>query len=348
MSQDRPVKSKAEIVRDGICHMCTTACPTKVHIRQGKAVRIDMVDRAVMDICPKWKAQLDFVYHPDRLQYPLKRVGERGTQSFERVSWGEALDTVANRLQKYKEEFGAESVVFYISYAKEPRPFFHRLTHAFGSPNYCTESSNCYTATRVAASLNFGKNYDQLVSQSRSADPATKCELSWSSSVRNSSPQVWKAYLEAKKRGVKHIVVDPRRTQIAEMADIHLQLRPGTDGALALGLINVIISQQLYDREFVEKWTVGFDALKTLVQEYPLQKVAQITKVPAAKVEEAAILYASLKPAKLRLSAGATVHCSNGVSSTKKPRNLTRHHPISYHKSYNHLYHYSKSNEHLN
>ncbi|GAI51606.1 unnamed protein product, partial [marine sediment metagenome] len=102
---------------------------------------------------------------------------------------------------------------------------------------------------------------------------------------------------------------------IASMADIHLQLRPGTDGALALGMMNVIINEQLYDKEFVEKWTVGFGELKQLVQQYPPERVEQITRVPAAKVREAAILYATEKPAKIGMSANATTHCSNGVQN---------------------------------
>jgi len=109
-----------------------------------------MMDKRLLDTCPRWKAQLDFVYHPERLKYPLKRVGTRGTGSFTRISWEEALDTIASKFQEVKTEYGPESVVFWVAHTKEPRPFFHRLTHAFGSPNYCTESSNCFTAGWLA------------------------------------------------------------------------------------------------------------------------------------------------------------------------------------------------------
>jgi len=315
MSDTETVMGQQEIVKDGICFMCMPRCPTKVHVRRGRATRIDMLDQNAIDTCPRWKAQLDFVYHPDRLKYPLKRVGERGDGAFVRISWDEALDTIAGNLQKIKAEYGAESVVFWISYTKEPRPYFHRLVHAFGSPNYCTESSNCFSATWLAAVLTYGQDYGFLYEQSTLIDPASKCKLIWGSSVENSVPRVWKDHLEARQKGLKLIVVDPRRTSIASMADIHLQLRPGTDGALALGLMNVIINEQLYDKEFVEKWTVGFDDLKKLVQEYPPEKVEQITWVPAAKVREAAILYATWKPAKIGMSANATTQCSNGVQN---------------------------------
>lgn len=304
-----------DVVKDGICDMCMAYCPTKIHIRQGKAIKIDMVKKRVAEICPRGDAQLDFVYHPDRLKYPLKRVGERGKGSFVRISWDEALDTVASKFQNIKAEFGAESVVFWVAYTKEPRPYFRRLTHAFGSPNYCTETSNCFSATWLAATLTYGQDYSWLYRQSTTIDPASKCRLIWSSSVERSLPQLWKDHLEARQNGLKLIVVDPRRTKLASMADIHLRLRPGTDGALALGLMNVIINEQLYDKEFVEKWMVGFEELKKLVQEYPPERVEQITWVPADKVREAAILYATQKPAKIGMSADATTHCSNGVQN---------------------------------
>ena len=255
-----------EVTKSGICYMCGTSCPMNVHVRNGKIVKIE---RAAASIpCPRWKAQLDFIYHPDRLRYPLRRTGERGSGSFERISWEEALDTIASNLQKVKDEYGAASVAFYVAYTKEPRPYFNRLTHAFGSPNYCTESSSCFTASAVAAYLTYGPDYASLSAQALGIDPATRCKMVWGSGVQYSAPQVWQAYVEAKKRGLKFIVIDPRRTRIASMADIHLQPRPGTDGALALGMMNVIVNEDLYDRDFVDKWTLGFDELKELLKEY--------------------------------------------------------------------------------
>ena len=135
-----------ETVRDGACYMCDSYCPTKIHVEKGKAVSVEMLDERVTDLCPRWRAQLDFVYHPDRLKYPLKREGERGTGDFKRISWDEALDTIADKLLEIKGRDGAESVAFYVAYTKEPRPYFRRLVHAYGSPNYCTETSSCFSA----------------------------------------------------------------------------------------------------------------------------------------------------------------------------------------------------------
>jgi anaerobic selenocysteine-containing dehydrogenase len=300
-------------VKDGICYMCTMTCPTKIHVQNGKAVKVDIADPRVAH-CPRWKAQLDFVYHPDRLQYPLKRTGKRGNGSWQRVSWDEALDNVSGNLQSIKDKHGAESVVFWIAYTKEPRPYFHRLTHAFGSPNYCTESSNCFSGTWIASNLTYGPDYSYMAGSSGSLEPETKCKLIWGAGVI-SSPGVWQENLQAKERGVKLIVVDPRRTAIAAKADIHLQLRPGTDGALALGMMHIIINENIYDKEFVEKWTVGFDGLKKLAQEYPLERVEKITRVPAGRIREAALLYATQKPAKLHLSGNSTTHHANGVQN---------------------------------
>ncbi len=305
--------SKSVEVKNGICYMCTNACPTRVHIRDGKVVKIDLADPKVAH-CPRWKAQLDFVYHPDRLQYPVKRVGKRGDGSWERISWDEALDTTAANLQKIKDEYGPESVIFWVSYTKEPRPYFHRLTHAFGSPNYCTESSNCFSGTWIASNLTFGYDYSYFTISGVSVVPETKCKLIWGSAVV-STPTVWEENLNARENGVKLIVVDPRRTPIASRADIHLQPRPGTDGALALGFLNVIINEDLHDKDFIDKWTVGFDGLKKLVQEYPPEKVEEITWVPADKIREAARLYAKTRPAMLQLSSNSTTHHANGAQN---------------------------------
>ena len=293
--------------------MCTASCPSKIHVSNGKAIKIDMVNAQSVAACPRGKAQLDFIYHPDRLQYPLKRTGERGAGSFERISWDEALDTIANNLQRVKDKYGAEAVAFWVAFTKEPRPYFHRLTHAFGSPNYCTESSSCATASMLAAYVTYGPDYMPFAPPTTPSD--TKCKIIWGSSILNSMPTAWRAHLEAMKKGLRLIVVDPRRTKVASMADIHLQLRPGTDGALALGMMNVIINENLYDKEFTGRWTVGFDELKKLVSPYSPEHTEKITWVPATKIREAAILYATQKPAQIVTGANSATHHTNGVQN---------------------------------
>ncbi len=102
----------------GACYMCDSYCPTKIFIKNGKAIGVEMLDDKTRDLCPRWKAQLDFVYHKERLQHPLRRVGERGSGEFERISWNEALDIIADKLLELKEKLGPESVVWYIAYTK--------------------------------------------------------------------------------------------------------------------------------------------------------------------------------------------------------------------------------------
>ena len=298
-------------VRDSTCRMCDNGCPTRVHTENGKITRIEMTNPDVEKLCPRWKAQMEFIYHPDRLLYPLKRTGERGEGKFNRVSWDEALDTVVENLLAIKAKWGPEAVVFYIAYPKEPRPYFQRLAHAFGSPNYCTESSNCFTSAFLATGVTYGQDY-RLGFEDQNTE--YQCKVIWSSSIRNSMPSAWRSYMD-KPKETKLIVVDPRRTSLAEMADIHLQLRPGTDGALALGMLNVIIQNDLYDAGFIEKWTVGFDELKELTSEYTPHKAAEITGVPGKEIIEAAEMYATSKPAQLRTSISATTHSSNGFQN---------------------------------
>jgi anaerobic selenocysteine-containing dehydrogenase len=297
-----------EAVKNGICYMCTSSCPSIIHVNNGVATNIQRANKSSGAYCPRFDAQLDFIYHPERLLYPLKRTGARGSGFFKRISWDEALDTVANRLKKVKEEHGAESVAFWVAYTKEPRPYFHRLTHAFGSPNYCTESSSCATSTFLATFLTYGTHHAPFKS-------IANCTIVWGTSVLNSRPFTWPQYIEAKDKGQKLVVVDPRRTRIASMADIHLQLRPGTDGALALSMMNVIINENLHDREFIDKWTVGFDGLKNLVQTYTPEYAEKITSIPAAKIREAAILFATMKPARIVTTANSTTHHTNGLQN---------------------------------
>ncbi|MBT3362083.1 MAG: molybdopterin-dependent oxidoreductase [Chloroflexi bacterium] len=303
--------SAKEVIKNGICYMCTHTCPSIVYVNSGKATKIDRADAHLQGLCPRFNAQLDFIYHPDRLTHPLRRTGERGSGSFERISWDEALDTIANSLSKVKDKYGAEAVAFWVAYTKEPRPYFQRLAHAFGSPNFCTESSSCASSAVLASYVTYGM---RQISPPAIQSPA-RCSVFWGSSLINSHITLWPKYLKAKNEGLKLIVVDPRRTKLASMADIHLQLRPGTDGALALGMINMIISENLYDHDFVEEWTVGFDDLKKLSQKYTPEHTEQITGVPAPKIREAAILFASRKPSEIVMSANSTTHHTNGVQN---------------------------------
>ncbi len=186
------------------CYECDANCPIEVEIDAlGEPIAIKGPD------CPRCYVQLDRRNHPERLLYPLKRVGPRGSGQFERISWDEALDTIAARLTEAKAAHGAPAVAFFAGYTKEARPQLQRLAHAFGSPNYLTESGCCFSATMVAEKVTFGY---KIKTTSTVISPKTRCHLIWSTNPRGSIPPFDTHGLVTLKPGRRMIVVDPRRT----------------------------------------------------------------------------------------------------------------------------------------
>jgi anaerobic selenocysteine-containing dehydrogenase len=302
-------------VRKSICTICdpTTQCGLDCYVKDGRIIKVEGSlenPHSGGTLCAKGAAQRQWVYNEDRLRTPLKRVGPRGSGQFVSISWTEALDIITENLQRLKAESGPESVFFYCGYPKQLRPFLQRLAFLYGSPNYATESSACHTAMAMGWRLDYG--------QVGGPDLAnTKCLLVWSNNPLHSGTPNGRRIMDARERGVKFIVVDPRKSPTAGIADIHLQLRPGTDGALALAMANVIISEGLYDREFVSQYTRGFEEYKAYAATFPLDRAEQITGVPDALIREAAILYATTKPAAMQPSAAPVVHSTNGVQNQR-------------------------------
>lgn len=244
--------------------------------------------------CPKARALREIQTHPDRLNYPLKRKGERGSNTWERISWDQALDEIAEKLSKLSDKFGPETLgcidgVYGENWASQ------RFFHLFGSPN--AEAS----MSRVCKGDLRSVQYAMLGSVCLYGPPTSRCKLVvlWGSKHSTSGLIMWQGERMVQFRGGKHIVIDPRCTSEAKMADIHLQLRPGTDTALGMGWLNVIINENLYDKDFVEKWTVGFDKLKERVKKFTPKRVAEITWVPEDKIVESARMYATTKPASI-------------------------------------------------
>jgi anaerobic selenocysteine-containing dehydrogenase len=236
----------------------------------------------------------ELLYAPDRLTFPMKRVGEKGEGKWERISWDEALTTIANRLNEVKQLYGPEAIDFHHGHYHSGdilRTYLPRLANLIGSPNITNVSHVCHLP-RVFLEFNidFGAVFQPDL-------PDTRCLLLWGGNpgVTNKPQEI--AIKEGRARGVKLIVIDPRSTSYAEEADLHAQLRPGTDGALALGVLNVIIKEGLYDKEFVEKWTVGFNKFAQLIEDYPPEKVEEITWVPTEIIRKIARMFATTKPA---------------------------------------------------
>ncbi len=298
-------------VRKSVCTICdpVTQCGLDCYVKDGRVIKVEGSlenPQNAGTLCAKGAAQRQWVYHEDRLRTPMKRVGPRGSGQMVPISWTEALDTIAENLQRIKVDSGPQSVVFYCGYPKHPRPFLQRLAMLYGSPNYCTESSACNTAAVMA--------WRSMYGQGTSPDLAnTKCLFALGRNPFHGSTLQSRHLLDARDRGVKFIVADPRVTPLASIADIHLQLRPGTDGALALAMATVIISEGLHDREFVSRWTRGFDEFRRYAAEFTLERAEEITGVPAAKIRDAALLYATSKPAAMMPSSSPVVHHVNGV-----------------------------------
>ncbi|MCX8032651.1 MAG: molybdopterin-dependent oxidoreductase [Thermoleophilia bacterium] len=302
-------------IRKSICTICdpTTQCGLDCYVKDGRIIKVEGSREHPQNrgtLCAKGAAQRQWVYHKDRLLRPLKRVGPRGSGKMTPISWDEALSTVAENLLRLRDSYGPESVIFYCGYPKHPRPFLKRLAHQFGSPNLCTESSTCFTAMAMAWQLVFGHMGSPDL-------PTTRCLVIWTSNPAHSRPLSARGIKEARDRGVKLIVVDPRLSPTAALADLHLRLRPGTDGALALAMAHVIIEEGLYDQEFVARWTRGFEEFRAYVAQFPPHTAETITGVPATLIAEAARLYATTRPAALMTSAAPVVQNTNGLQNQR-------------------------------
>lgn len=289
------------------CRMCHNECGVLATIQDGVIKKIegdpqDPITAGIM--CAKGLATRQYIYHPDRILYPLRRKGPRGSGKWERIGWEEALSEVASTLQGMKDKYGPEAVAMGTGTYRGWFQVFMRFVNAFGSPNWGEPGmAQCMWPRCNGSALTLGKTGTYAL---KCPDyNLTRCLIVWGENPSATFPLRAGQMVAAKSRGAKIIVVDPRFTATASKADLWLQPRPGTDGALALGLMHVIIEENLYDREFVEKWCLGFEPLRERVREYPPQKAAEITWVPQKKIIQAARMYATTKPASLL--AGVTI-----------------------------------------
>jgi len=248
-------------------------------------------------VCPKGLASPDRLTHPDRLKYPLKRVGDRGAGQWERISWPEAIDTIRDHFLRIKEQYGAKGVAFCQGMPKGMEHFvLIRLANMFGSPNVVSVQDVCH-APREVTGLHTCGFYPVMDSHYKS-----KVVVLWGSNLTstNEEGEICSGLLEQIRRGTELIVVDPRQTELGKKAKLWLQLKPGTDNALALAMLNVIIEEQLFDNQFVENWTYGFEELARHVKDYSPEKMSEITWVAPDLIREAARFYARSRPAAIQ------------------------------------------------
>lgn len=296
------------IVRSS-CRMCHGVCQVLVHLEGDRVVKITGDPDSPTSrgyLCPKGAASPELLYHPDRLTHPLRRVGNRGENNWKRISWDEALDEIAARFGAIKEESGAEYVAVCQGTGRPYIDFTQRFAYAFGSPNFVAPAHICYLPRVFASALTLGQLPVADVYDFGGVSPSTM--VIWGCNVTHfgaSDGMCGSTIKRALERACKVIVVDPRRIEPAEKADHWLQLRPGTDGALALGMIHTIIGEDLLDREFIDKYTIGFEKLVAHIQPYSAEWASNITRLNADDIRAAARTYASNGPAALLWGNGA-------------------------------------------
>ena len=241
----------------------------------------------------------EVVYSPDRILHPLKRDPEnRGKNQWEQIGWDEALDEIAGKILAAKEEYGPESVAFYSGTGRDIGQYITRLCWGFNSPNFVFMMSgqSCYSP-RVAGCFStsgsfwvgdYAQQFPDRYDNPQWEQPDLIVIWGNNPVVSNSDGLYGHWVVDCMKRGTKAIVVDPRLTWLASRAELFLQIRPGTDGALALGMVNYLVENSLYDREFVDLWCYGFEELAERARDYPLDEVAEITEIPAEEIAAAA------------------------------------------------------------
>ncbi|MDW8023105.1 MAG: molybdopterin-dependent oxidoreductase [Nitrososphaerota archaeon] len=304
-------------IKKSVCMWCHNHCRVEVHVRNGRVEKIEEdkafpraeLLRPVVRACPRARNVAEWLYHPDQLRYPLKRAGRRGEGKWIRISWDQALDEIADKLLGIKEEYGPEAIATSLGTGRTHDEYRMRFMNLLGSPNNIGQGNICYGPGSMVSLAIYGwPDFYPAVSRS------TRCIVLFGANPQQAARGLWQAIVQSVRSGAKLIVVDPRRTAAAEQADIWLQLRPGTDCALYMGMLNVIVNEEIYDKEFVDKWCFGFDKLKTRVQDYPPEHVAKITWIPAEKIREAARTYATTRPGVIIHGMGVE-HLSNSVEA---------------------------------
>ncbi|MBN1102869.1 MAG: molybdopterin-dependent oxidoreductase [Deltaproteobacteria bacterium] len=282
-----------------ICMQCHNACRLAASVDGDRLVSVESDETfpgtrssyAVTKGCPRRRNVVEYFSHPGRLNTPMKRSGDRGENKWRHISWEEAFGEIGERLRRIVAQFGPEAVATTSGTGRTHDEIRQRFFNLLGSPNHTGAGQICYGPFCVMSHAIFGWRVFPVVREN------TRCILLWGGGGPRYWDVFWKAATRARKeRGAKIIVIDPRGIDTAKNADLWLQIRPGTDCALALGMIHDIIDRGLYNKPFVERWTYGFDALRERVKEYPVGKVAKITWIPPEKIRMAAEWYASLTP----------------------------------------------------
>ena len=311
------------------CH--PTGCGIKTYVNSnGELVRVEGDENHPITngrLCVRCLTIRDYVYNPDRVLYPMKRAREdRGKNKWERITWDEAYDTIAEKVKYFKDKYGAESILVMGGTGREGGPMLPAYAHAcLGTPNACYTQSgySCYIPRVAGTTYVMGATYPEMDYAGglpgRYDDPMFKLPeliVFWGKEPlpSNGDGLFGHAAIDMMRRGSKLMSIDPRVNWVSTRADWHLRLRPGTDAALGMAMLNVIIEEDLYDHDFVDKWCYGFEQLAERVKEMPAEKAAEICDLEANQIREAARVYAAAKPAQIAWGL-AIDQKSNGVQA---------------------------------
>ena len=289
----------------GVCGICfhSPGCGAIVHFDEdGKIDRLEPDPAAPSGkvLCPLAGSAKEIVYSESRLRHPLKRVGPKGTYEFDEISWEEAFDIIVSKLNQLKDAYGPETVGFYSGTGSYERAFkdiyqlkgseiylASSILFPFGSPNTFGVGAPCYTSLGVLApKLTMGCRHIDMFSDVDNSDLI----IVWGTDPSTSTPpEMFQRLKQASEEGAEIIVIDPRKTRAAELEDAKwIPIRPGSDGALALGLSHILIRDDLYDSAFAEDWTLGFEEFKAYVKDFTPEYVSEITGIDEDRIERLA------------------------------------------------------------
>ena len=276
-----------------VCRSCHGGCGVIAHVKDDRVIKVEGDPDSPIShgtMCAKGLAITQLAYHPDRILYPMQKTGK----DWERITWDEALDRTAEKFKGVIEKYGAEAIIVGQGTGRDYESHFSRFGNMLGTPNILTAGHMCYLSRTGATLITCGNlpicDYEN--------NP--ECIVMWACNPLWTNPDEYKGagFWQAYKNGAKLIVIDPRKGFLAKKADLWLQLRPGTDAALAMGFFHVIVEEDLYDRDFVAEHIHGWDTFVERVREnYPLDRVEEITWVKQELIREAARMYATTKPA---------------------------------------------------
>jgi anaerobic selenocysteine-containing dehydrogenase len=296
------------VVHAACPHDCPDACAALITIEDGRATRIEGDPQHPITrgfLCAKVTKYLDRVYAPDRVLYPMRRVapkGAGGDAAFQRITWDEALDEIATRLKKISVEFGPEAILPYsyggncgvLNGGSMDRRFFHRA----GASQL--HRSICSQAGEDAIISMYGRKMGTEPEQFRDS----KYIIAWAANIHGNNVHLWPFIEEARRNGAKLVVIDPYRTRTARIADWHIPINPGTDVALALGLMHIIVREGWHDADYISRYADGFEELQKRLPEYTPERVAQWTGIAKDDIERLAREYTQTRPAVIRLNYG--------------------------------------------